>query len=124
MVGGRGWREVLGFGWAESPCCCCILGAGCGRLAGEVDWDELFLLTGGSRGRLFGHLAGLQAHARQNAGQNSGPRPAQLVGSPLSSDQIELPRGSASAGGGGMTTKTTSAKNDNAITTDKISLGG
>ena len=93
-------------------------------MAGEVDWAELFLLTGGSRGRLFGRLAGLQAHARQNAGQNSGPRPAQLVGPPLSSDQIELPGGSASAGGGGMTTKTTSAKNDNAITTGKISSSG
>ena len=93
-------------------------------MVGEVDQAELFLLIGGSRGLLFGHLAGLQAHARQNGGQNSGPRPAQLVGPPLSSDQIELPGGSASAGGGGMTTKTTSAKNDNAITTDKISPGG
>ena len=53
-----------------------------------------------------------------------GPQLAQLVGPPLSSDQIELSGGSASAGGGGMTTKTTSAKNDNAITTDKISPGG
>ena len=93
-------------------------------MVGEVDWAELFLLTGGSRGRLFGHLAGLQAHARPNGGQNLGTRLAQLVGPLLSSDQIELPGGSASAGGGGMTTKTTSAKNDNAITTDKISPGG
>ena len=93
-------------------------------MAGEVDQAELFLLTGGSRGRLFGRLAGLQAHARPNGGQNLGPRPPQLVGPPLSSEEIELPGGSASAGGGGMTTKTTSAKNDNAITTDKISPGG
>ena len=93
-------------------------------MAGEVDQAELFLLIGGSRGLFLGHLVGLQAHARQISGQNSGPRPAQLVGSPLSSDQIELPDGSASAAGGGMTTKTTSAKNDNAITTDKISPGG
>ena len=91
-------------------------------MAGEGDWDELFLLTGGSRGRLFGHLAGLQAHARPNGGQNLGPRPAQLVGPPLSSDQIELPDGSASAGGGGMTTKTTSAKNDNATRLRTVGL--
>ena len=45
-AGGRGWREVLGSGWAESPCCGCNLGAGCGRLLGEVDWAELFLLLG------------------------------------------------------------------------------
>ena len=125
---GRCWgtakMQVSGSGWAESPCCCCIVGAGCGRLAGEVDWDELFLLTGGSRGRLFGHLAGLQAHARPNGGQNLGPQPAQLVGPPLSSKENKLPAGSASAGGGGVITTATSAKNANAITTDKISLGG
>ena len=53
-----------------------------------------------------------------------GPRPAQLVGPPLSSEEIKLPGGSASVGGGGMTTKTTNAQNANAITTDKISPGG
>jgi len=93
-------------------------------LAGEVDQAELFLLTGGSRGRLFGRLAGLQAHARPNGGQNLGPRPPQLVGPPLSSKENKLRGGSASAGGGGVITTTTSAKNANAITTDKISRGG
>ena len=55
---------------------------------GEVVWAELFLLIGGAKGLHCGHLAGLQAHARQNAGQNSGPRPVQLVGSPLSSTKL------------------------------------
>ena len=42
---------------------------------------------------------------------------------PLSSEEIDLSGGSASAGGADVITTTTSAKNANAITTDTINPG-
>ena len=123
-AGGRGWREVLGSGWAESPCCCCILGAGCGRLLGEVDWAELFLLIGVRLWPARGHLAGAGGLRRRNGGENSGPRSPQPPVPPLSSEEIELPGGSASAGGAAVITTTTRTRNANAIITDTIRHGG
>ena len=71
-----------------------------------------------------GHLAGPGGLRRRNGGEISGPRAPQPAVPPLSSEEIELCGGSASAGGAGVITTTTSAKNANAITTDTISPGG
>ena len=123
-AGGRGWREVLGSGWAESPCCCCILGARCGRLRGEVDWAELFLLIGVRLWPARGHLAGAGGLRRRNGGEISGPRSPQPPVPQLSSKEIELSGGSASAGGAAVIITTTKTRNANAIITNTIRPGG
>ena len=73
-------------------------------------WWECTNLAGGLR--------------RRNGGEISGPRATQPTEPQLSSEKIELCGGSASAGGAGVITTTTSAKNANAITTDTINPGG
>ena len=123
---GRCWgtakMKVSGSGWAESPCCGCILGAGCGRLLGEVDWAKLFLLIGVKLWPARGHLAGAGGLRRRNGGEISGPRSPQPPVPPLSSEEIELPGGSASAGGAAVITTTTGTRNAYAIITDTIRL--
>ena len=70
-----------------------------------------------------GHLAGHGGFRQRNGGEILGPQAPQPAVPPLSSEEIELSGGSASAGGAAVSTTATSAKNANAITTDTISPG-
>ena len=71
-----------------------------------------------------GHLACPRGLRRRNGGEISGPRSPQPPVPPLSSTEIELPRGSTSAGGAAVITTTTRTRNANAIITDTIRHGG
>ena len=93
-------------------------------MLGEVDWAELFLLIGVRLWPARGHLAGAGGLRRRNGGEISGPRSPQPPVPPLSSEEIELPGGSASAGGAAVIITTTRTKNTNAIITDTIRHGG